>query len=144
MNNVVSCGLINNELATEKQLHSFSCMSDKGFLKKLYVIFFLVIFTGYYACVTFFYHTHVVLGETICHSHPYKAGADGKPIHSHTDKGYITIYLLSTLTFSIVAFTFGVKRINAILYQIQTVVKQGTVTEISFCLAPLRAPPRYC
>ena len=144
MNNVVSCGLVINELTNEKQLHSFSCISDKRFLKKLYVILFLVIFTGYYACVTFFFHTHVVPGETIGHSHPYKAGADGKPIHSHTDKGYITIYLLSTLTFSIVVFTFGVKRINALLYKFLSVVKQGKTTEISYCLALLRAPPRYC
>lgn len=36
----------------------------------------LVIFLGYQASLMFFAHTHVVNGERIVHSHPYRAGHD--------------------------------------------------------------------
>jgi hypothetical protein len=117
-------------------------MRSRSFFQKFYVIIFLVIFTGYYACITFFYHTHVVLGESIGHSHPYKSGVDGKPTHSHTEKGFITIHLLSSLTFSIAVFSFGIKKITYVLYKILTAIKQGIATDTSFCLSLLRAPPQ--
>jgi hypothetical protein len=118
-------------------------MRNRNLLQKLYVIFFLVIFAGYYACITFFYHTHVVLGETIGYSHPYKTEADGKPVHSHSEKGYITIYLLSCLTFSIGVFSLGLKNITAVLFEILPAIKKGIASDTHYCLPLLRAPPRY-
>ena len=111
-------------------------------LKKFYVVLFLVIFAGYYACITFFYHTHIVLGETIGHSHPYKAGADGKPVHSHSERGYLTIYLLSSITLSLVASTFFLKKIILLLYEFPVSLTRGIATDITYRLALLRAPPR--
>lgn len=117
-------------------------MKNTNLFQKLYVIFFLVIFTGYYASITFFYHTHITLGETIGHSHPYKSGADGNPVHSHSEKGYLTIHLLSGLTFSLVVFTFGIKKITLLLYEFPDSPTQVIATDTTYRLALLRAPPR--
>lgn len=116
-------------------------MISRSLFQKIYSLFFLVIFTGYYACITFFYHTHVVLGETIGHSHPYESGADGKPLHSHSEKGFITIHLLSSLTFSIGVFILGIKKITFLLYEILSSITEGVSADTSFCLSLLRAPP---
>ncbi|MFT3738903.1 MAG: hypothetical protein QM786_09100 [Breznakibacter sp.] len=46
----------------------------------------LLLFTGYYGGITMFYHSHVVNGRVITHSHPYKKTANDNasfPGHSH-------------------------------------------------------------
>lgn len=36
-------------------------------------------------------------GNIIVHSHPYKPGADHKPLHNHTKSAYILVYLLNNI-----------------------------------------------
>jgi hypothetical protein len=56
--------------------------------------FFLALFLGFFGSTTFFDHTHIYDGNVIVHSHPFKHGKDGKPMHSHNDSGYLLVYLL--------------------------------------------------
>ena len=58
-------------------------------------VFFLLLFLGYFASVTFFDHAHLVDGFTIVHSHPYKKSADGKPMHDHNSNEYLLIHILN-------------------------------------------------
>jgi hypothetical protein len=44
----------------------------------------------------FFNHTHLSDGSIIAHSHPYKPAPDGKPLHGHTDSGFVYINLLNS------------------------------------------------
>lgn len=59
-----------------------------GFLRFL----LLVLFVSYYSSITLFYHTHLVNGEVIVHSHPFSK-KNQKPFqsHSHSSSTYIHI-----------------------------------------------------
>jgi hypothetical protein len=110
-------------------------------VKKLLGYFLLVLFLGYYGSITFFYHSHIILGDTIVHSHPYKSGNNGIPLHSHTEKGYITIQLLSFLPISsfLIIYAF---RINApVIYELITLTSEGAENKSLHYFYSLRAPP---
>lgn len=67
----------------------------------IFRILLLVIFIGYSSSITMFYHTHVINGYKITHSHPFKSsqGKD-KPVnkHSHTTSEYLTIHQLNIIS----------------------------------------------
>lgn len=65
--------------------------------KKISGYFFLLLFLGFFSSNTFFDHAHIYNGEIIVHSHPYKHGEDGKPVHSHTTTGYVLVILLNNV-----------------------------------------------
>lgn len=53
----------------------------------------LILFVGYYSSITMFFHTHVIDGHIITHSHPYRHLPVEKspyPFHSHPS-GVITL-----------------------------------------------------
>jgi hypothetical protein len=56
--------------------------------------FLFVLFCSYMISITCFVHSHIVDGQRITHSHPYK-GAPDNPGHSHTAAQFISIALLS-------------------------------------------------
>jgi hypothetical protein len=61
--------------------------------KFLFVIRYLllILFIGYYVSITAFYHSHLVRGVVITHSHPYKNFHDkNSPFqkHQHTNSEY--------------------------------------------------------
>jgi hypothetical protein len=64
----------------------------------IYGYFFLVLFICFYGSITFFNHTHIVNGDTIVHSHPYKADKEGNPTHQHTSNGYLLIHVIRNFT----------------------------------------------
>jgi hypothetical protein len=45
----------------------------------------------------FFNHSHVVDGNIIVHSHPYKADKEGKPLHNHTENSFVLVHLLNNI-----------------------------------------------
>ncbi|NDV70275.1 hypothetical protein [Dysgonomonas sp. 25] len=53
-------------------------------INRLIKIILPVIFINYFACISFFTHTHIVNGITIVHSHPYAPDNDGYPHHEHS------------------------------------------------------------
>jgi hypothetical protein len=103
--------------------------------------FFLVLFIGFFGSITIFSHTHVVNGVTIVHSHPFKSDNKGNPLHSHSDKGYITIQLLSSFIFSstLIYYTFG--ELAGVINKLSIRLKEQQVNDLYHYCYSLRAPP---
>jgi len=106
--------------------------------------FFFVLFIGYYASITLFFHSHFVNGITISHSHPYWEHNDAKgfPIkHSHT-KNELGFIQLVTHFLSLVAVGFlslGLIIVLLSKYQIKpTETALSLISEIGYSL---RGPP---
>jgi hypothetical protein len=57
--------------------------------------FFLVLFLGFLATITFFSHTHIIDGRAIVHSHPYKSSSSGTPLHHHYADGFLLFHFLA-------------------------------------------------
>jgi len=60
----------------------------------------LLLFTGYSVSTIMFYHTHLVNGIMVTHSHPYKLPDKKGPVknHSHSNSEYIFLqHLCETL-----------------------------------------------
>ncbi len=70
----------------------------KNGITRLAGYFFLILFLSFFASTTFFYHTHIVNGDTVVHSHPYKKDKNGYPIHQHSTKGYLLIHIIRNFT----------------------------------------------
>lgn len=116
-------------------------MRLKNCLKRIYVSFLLLLFIGYYGSIALFYHSHIINGDTIVHSHPYRTDSHGLPLHSHTDKGFITIQLLSCFTVSFIPLYFNFNSIAPIVYEIVLKTKKGLANHTFYYLYSLRAPP---
>jgi hypothetical protein len=63
-------------------------------IKWTFACFLLVLFCGYMISITCFSHSHIVNGQLVTHSHPYKGTSDN-PGHNHTTAQFISISLLS-------------------------------------------------
>lgn len=101
-----------------------------------------VIFITYAIFTNFFYHTHVVKGVTIVHSHPFSSDENGNPNHKHTDIELQLIHSLSSFhsTASIVfgfAIAFGWAWVATIAISRNTLLLQSSIRGI----LGLRAPP---
>jgi hypothetical protein len=110
-------------------------------LKKFFAALMLAIFAAYFVSTNMFYHSHVVLGDTIVHSHPFKSDSNGKPIHSHNDKGYLTIQYLSCLLLSVIIFTLIRDGISLNSSELVVKLKLNKVLSSSRLVYSLRAPP---
>jgi hypothetical protein len=62
--------------------------------KRIFAGFLLVLFCGYMVSITCFSHSHIIDGQIVTHSHPYK-GASDNPGHSHTAAQLVFIEMLS-------------------------------------------------
>lgn len=66
----------------------------------------LLLYIGYFSCVSYFVHTHVYNGVIYVHSHPYNKWAkdsdDSKQLpfetHHHTSAGFFTFNQVSNIT----------------------------------------------
>lgn len=66
----------------------------------------LLLYIGYFGCVSYFVHKHIFQGVVYIHSHPYKktnpnASNDNEPpfeTHKHTAAGFFSINQLSNYT----------------------------------------------
>ena len=60
-------------------------------LRAYCAVILLALFSCYYAGISLFFHTHIVNGSTVVHSH-----LGGSADHNHSDSQYAVIDLLST------------------------------------------------
>lgn len=83
----------------------------KAFLK----IIFPVIFISYACCISFFFHTHIVNGVTIVHSHPFSTDDNGDTGHEHTGVQFELIQTLSVFFIAgLIAFSLFLKLITPV------------------------------
>jgi hypothetical protein len=109
--------------------------------KTIIVYSLLILFLGYYGSITLFYHSHLVLGDTIVHSHPYWSDNQGMPSHTHSEKGYVTIQLLSFFAVSFLFIYFSFKTIAPLVFKILLKIIEGHTDQIFNYFYLLRAPP---
>lgn len=105
-------------------------------------MFFLGIFVLYALSINFFFHSHVINGVTIVHSHPYSANDDGEPIHSHTVAELQLIHQLSSFSVTstiILAIILGVFLTLTLTIPIQTKPNYNSLSQKG--IFRLRPPP---
>jgi hypothetical protein len=63
----------------------------------LFRFLLLLLFIGYYSCITLFFHAHLINGVVIVHSHPFRKNPDSGPFqsHSHPPSAYLLIHQLN-------------------------------------------------
>jgi hypothetical protein len=111
--------------------------------KKLTGYFLLIIFSGYFASVTFFTHTHIVDGVTIVHSHPFRSHSGNVPVHhQHSENGFVLIHFLSHFMTITSLSVYGVAIIRKALRNLSVIADENIVRDFSYyCTYLLRAPP---
>lgn len=107
-------------------------------------IIFLILFVCYAGSITFFFHTHIINGVTIVHSHPYKADEKGKPLHTHTGAEIQLIQNLSSwYSAGKITFTFTFKVLQP-YYIIKIASKAESIIKgFTNYFYLLRAPPSF-
>ncbi|MDR2533550.1 MAG: hypothetical protein LBC81_02045 [Tannerellaceae bacterium] len=70
--------------------------NNKDNIKRIISACLLAVFVSYVANTTLFVHTHIVDGQLVTHSHPYR-GAPDSPGHGHSSTQLQTIAQLSLL-----------------------------------------------
>jgi hypothetical protein len=115
-------------------------------LKEKVKIFFkyllLILFIGYYASITLFYHSHTINSKTIYHSHPYfpLTDADGLPInHSHTENELVFIKSLTLFIYTFIPAFLLVKLI--ISGSFRSPVNESVFSPLVQAGYSLRGPP---
>lgn len=114
---------------------------NKDILSALKIIF-LMIFVCYAGSVSFFFHSHIINGVTIVHSHPYKADEKGNPTHTHTVSEIQLIRNLSSwYSIGKITVTFTFKALQP-YYITETVYRaESIITGFANYFYLLRAPP---
>jgi hypothetical protein len=116
-------------------------MRLKNSIKKSCAYFLLILFLGYYGSITMFFHSHIISGDTVVHSHPFRTDNNGLPLHSHTTNGFITIHLLSTILVSLSFLVFGFKAFAQVINGIICKTRAAFFKTNLIFLYSLRAPP---
>lgn len=84
----------------------------------------LLLYIGYFGCVSYFVHKHIYQGVVYIHSHPYKktnpnAENDNEPpfeTHKHTAAGFFSINQISNYTSFEASETTHLERIDNLIY----------------------------
>jgi hypothetical protein len=107
----------------------------------------LILFIGYYCSITMFYHSHLVNGHVLNHSHPYKHDKNNKsPFepHQHSSSAYNYIHQLNEASWKDTAVSAKIP--NPAIYYFESICAYNTpflkTACYSFC--QLRAPPVAC
>lgn len=66
-------------------------------VRRIAVILTLLIFSGYYAGVSLFYHVHVIDGAKIVHSHPFSGDASD---HRHNQNELVYYQFVNHMVFA--------------------------------------------
>lgn len=112
----------------------------------------LLLYIGYFGCVSYFIHSHVYNGVIYVHSHPYKKWAKDSDnnkqppfeTHHHTSAGFFTFNQLSNLaSFEALSQDF-VSKIKRSLYvhEYNSLILQKIFSPIIQGFN-LRAPPHF-
>lgn len=108
-------------------------------LKNIGALLLLVLFAGYWSCVTLFPHVHRIDGLLYVHSHPY-SGPAGNPTHSHSAQQFQLIAHLSLLVMALATLATLVRRPEGRTFLFGPLrPARRSFAPMRSC--PLRAPP---
>jgi len=112
---------------------------------KIVVKYFLtLLFVAYYFSATLFYHSHVINGKEIVHSHFYWTtnNADGKPVkHSHTQDELFTLQIISQFVTTVVAVGLFLGITQFLLNEFLIPLRESVYEIIPVFAYSLRGPP---
>jgi hypothetical protein len=104
----------------------------------LILAFFLLLFGGYYAASSFFYHTHLIGGVSVVHSHPYSDQDEG---HSHSQNEFV-FYMVHSLTMAwLLIEAFSLFRYRKSLWQTNSFLSVPAILTDNIAILPQRGPP---
>jgi len=115
----------------------------KDYICKSFRFFLLFLFIGYFGSITLFFHSHIINGVTIVHSHPFNSddgtGADNVP---HSEKQLLLIQLLSVFFATVLLVSFAAFILRSLLYKIPIrTTEDKYAASCGYCTYSLRAPP---
>jgi hypothetical protein len=108
----------------------------------------LLLYAGYFSCVSYYVHSHVYNGMVYVHSHPYdkrSKGTDDRQLpfetHHHTSAGFFTFNQISDIA-SLEAASTGAGKvyIPQITYTYRQVIPEKIISPV-ICYFNHRAPP---
>lgn len=112
-----------------------------GYCRKTCAALLLILFAGYWSCVTLFPHAHRVDGFVIVHSHPFSGAANGTAPQNHTPQQFQLIAHLSLLVMvAAVALSF-VARLLGVRYVFRMMRPPVGCLRPAIRTCLLRAPP---
>lgn len=112
---------------------------NKGKILKPLTGLLLLLFVGYVASITLFYHDHTINGMRVVHSHPYSEKPDTGH-HKHTCAEVEIIANLSVLLLIVVAM-LGIEKLNVESKPRLTPLSEQLLLSVEVDSPPLRAPP---
>ena len=108
--------------------------------------FLAILFVVYYLSITLFYHSHIINGITISHSHFYRTHTDtnGEPVnHSHPQDEYIFIKIITQFITTVVSGFILSRVLLMVLTQYQIPLKELILSSFSGSGYSLRGPPFF-
>lgn len=108
--------------------------------RRLLKISLLGLFLFYYSGNVMFYHSHIVDGVNVVHSHPFPLGKSGKS-HSHTTCEILAIKILSQNLLLLTIGALFLALLEAPLAAYISVRQTQTYTNKTLLVKSLRAPP---
>jgi hypothetical protein len=79
---------------------NFVMKHKTNYISTLLRALLLFLFLGYYSSITLFYHAHLINGEVLVHSHPFKSDPNNNTpfqSHSHSSAAYNLINQLNEI-----------------------------------------------
>ncbi len=108
--------------------------------KRLLKISLLGLFLFYYSGSVMFYHSHLIDGVWVVHSHPFPLSKTTEG-HTHTQAELVTINILSHITLQLVTGIASLIAIKVLLGVCSSVWQKFTFQNKAFLVKSLRAPP---
>jgi hypothetical protein len=104
----------------------------------LFLVLFLLLFGGYYAASSFFYHTHLIGGQQIVHSHPFSDHDEG---HSHS-RDELVFYMIHALNMVwLLSGLFFLIIYRERIHQTSSFLNQPAIQAYNISTLPQRGPP---
>lgn len=110
-------------------------------VNKFRCIILLTLFIGFFGSNLFFNHSHIVDGNIIVHSHPFKTGSDGKPLHSHPKSTYVLIQILNASIFIATLTASLASAFNVFFRKILFISYIPVLSKHKYLLLEKRGPP---
>ncbi|MCL2289495.1 MAG: hypothetical protein FWC34_02145 [Bacteroidetes bacterium] len=110
-------------------------------VKRIISLFFVALFVSYYASTTLFFHTHIISGATITHSHLHTDSHHDTTSGGHTEYCITLIAQASHFEYIDFSCSCALNVSQHLLYENEFVEITHWVTSLYFHNLSLRAPP---
>jgi len=107
----------------------------------------LILFIGYYSCISLFYHSHIIDGVIFSHSHPYRNSTEKKwpyPSHGHSSTTLILIKCLNEINHDTVFEDIRISAPEFSFIAFTEAFSANAVVSDLYFVSLSRAPPTQC